>query len=313
MKNITFIVIIMLGILSCRCWAQDNVTTATDALGTVLANLKLSVERLTADNERLTLQDNAMRQQVDGLQEQLMHFQQLEEPLNGAVMKLRANNPKRAGQIARLQEENLELDNRIQKTESGIASIQQALQAADKGRAEISPVIVRRQKERLQLMKMIYDSQQKQDLLHKAILDQEKQASLQPATGALARQQMLKEQIANLEGQVASLSHQKSLERSMFSNQWDNSQLRALEVELKMLEKNYTQLKELLEQMTQKTKSAQMSVGQHIEQGKLEGNINDLNRQESALKADLDDLRSQMVDLDKRKSSLENLIRANKS
>jgi len=304
----------MLGIFSCRCWAQDNVTAATDALGTVLSNLKLSVEQLTADNERLMLKDDAVRRQIDQLQEQLMRFQQQEAILDQTVIKLREKNPKRAQQISRLEEENLGLDNRLQKTASGIKSVQQSLQAAVKEvPPEVSPVIVRRQKERLQLMKMIEDSRQKQDLLREAILDQEKQTSLQPAAGALVRQKMLREQVKDLEDQIASLSQAKSLERSRFSNQWDDNQLRALEVELKLLEKNYAQLKDLLEQMTRKDKSIRMSVGQHIEKSKLEGNISELNRQESALKSDLEDLRSQMVDLDKRKSALEAVIRANKN
>ena len=51
-----------------------------------------------------------------------------------------------------------------------------------------------------------------------------------------------------------------------------------------------------------------MTVSEHMEGQKLQSNINDLNRQGKKLMADLDDLRSQMVDLDKRKSHLETML-----
>ena len=63
-----------------------------------------------------------------------------------------------------------------------------------------------------------------------------------------------------------------------------------------------------MEQMSKKAKASQMTVSQHIEEEKLRGNIDDLNRQGAGLRGDLDNLRSQMVNLDKRKSRLETMI-----
>ena len=63
-----------------------------------------------------------------------------------------------------------------------------------------------------------------------------------------------------------------------------------------------------MEQMSKKAQAAQMTVSQHVEEEKLQSSIDDLNRQGVGLRADLDDLRSQMVDLDKRKSRLEMMI-----
>jgi archaellum component FlaC len=148
-------------------------------------------------------------------------------------------------------------------------------------------------------MKMIYDSQQRQEALHESIQDYQKQTSPSPAASALARQQVLKERIKDLENQTVIPT----------SSQLDDTQLGALEAELEKLEQNYAQLKELLGQMKPKFRRVSMTASQHVEQDKLEGHVNDLTRQEAGLKSDLDDLRSQMVDLDKRKSSLEMLIR----
>jgi chaperonin cofactor prefoldin len=61
--------------------------------------------------------------------------------------------------------------------------------------------------------------------------------------------------------------------------------------------------------MVQKAQTVHMSVGEQIEEEKLQGSMSDLKRQGVALKIELDDLRSQMVDLDKRKTSLETIIK----
>lgn len=316
MKYSKFFLAVLLAGLPVGCWAQDDVTYATDALQEVLSHLKQSVEQLTADNQRLTLQNNAVKQDIEQWQAQLGQLRQQEDLLNKTAARLRSDNPRRAQQISRLQEESLDLDNRTQKTLEAIKSLQGALQAGYQEREQLlrqmndmqglpsspnaeSPLEARRQKEKLQLMKMIYDSQARQESLHASILDYEKQTPVPSAAGLLAYQQVLKEQIKDLEGQIVTSP----------SSQWDDTQLGALELELRKLEQNYTQLKNLLKQMGPKFPRTQMTGSQHAEQGQLEGSVNDLKRQEAGLKADLDDLRSQMVVLDKRKSSLEMLIK----
>jgi hypothetical protein len=158
------------------------------------------------------------------------------------------------------------------------------MQGAKPPLPEESPLEAHRQKEKLKLMKMIYDSQRRQEVLNRSIQDYEKQMPVTPAHSVLVRP-------------------------APSSNQLDDTQLAALEVELRKLEQNYTQLKELLGQMGPKFQKTQMTASQHAEQGQLEGNVHDLTRQEAGLKADLEDLRSQMVDLDKRKTSLEMVIK----
>jgi len=287
-----------------RAQAQEegNISPATTALQEVLSNLKQSVEKLSLDNDQLEARDNSIKQQITQLQEQLSRLEAQADLLNKGIDKLKENNPRRAQQIARLQEEDLELDNRAQKALSGIKSIQQSLGA------QVGPVS-HSVKERLQLMKMIDESQQRQESLHKSISEFQTNTPLQPAASALEHQQFLKDQIKDLESQIAAYPPENPPLKQGDSSQGDDAQLRQMEMDLKALETNYLQLKDLMRQMDQKAQSTRMTLSQHLEADKLQSSIDDLNRQGVSLKVQLDDLRSQMVDLDKRKTYLETMIK----
>ena len=311
-----FFVISGMMLLPCLGLAQENnVTLDTSALQEVLSTLKQSIDKLGLDNDQLVAQDKAIKEQVLQLQMQLGHLEASGDVLNKTVARLQDNNPRRSQQISRLEEENSDLDDRIQKAEGDIKLIQQSL---DTGYQEdqklLSPeslAAARLQKEKLKLMKMIYDSQQRQESMHESILEFQKNTPL-PALSALAYQQLLKGQIKDLEAQ--NIAYQPETKGGLqyapltAANQWDDAQLHQLELELKVLEKNYLQLKDLMEKMSQKAKAAQMTVSQHIEGEKLQSSMDDLNHQGMGLKADLDGLRAQMIELDKRKSRLEMMI-----
>ena len=64
----------------------------------------------------------------------------------------------------------------------------------------------------------------------------------------------------------------------------------------------------ILRSMSKNSKAPRMTVSGHIEEGKLQSSIDDLNRQGVGLRANLDALLSQMVDLDKRKARLEEMV-----
>ena len=323
--RILFVVILGVMFFPFRSMAQeDYVGTATTALQDVLSHLKQSVQKLSLDNDQLAARDDTMKQQVLQLQAQLGRLESQGDFLNKAVVQLQDKNPRQSQQITRLEKENFDLDNNAEKTQAGIKVMQQSLEAGYQENQKLnlqlsrmtnglsqdlspeSPTAARRQKEKLKLMKMIYDSQQRQEMLHKAIQGFQKDTPLMPAANALARQQFLKQQVKDLEVQVAAYPSDKPSTNSGLADQ--TVQLRQLESALKSLEKNYLQLKDLMEQMSKKAKASQMTVSQHIEEEKLRGNIDDLNRQGAGLRGDLDNLRSQMVNLDKRKSRLETMI-----
>jgi chromosome segregation ATPase len=307
---------------------EDNVATATDALQSVLSTLKESVEKLSLDNNQWTARDDAIRQMVLQLQMQLGNLESQGDALNNAANKLQDKNPRKAPLITRMEGENFDLDDRIQKAEGGIKLIQKSLDAGYQEdqklllqlkaiqnglplpsmiESPVSQADATRRKEKLKFLKMIADSQDRQEALHESILAVQKNAPLLPAANALARQQLLKEQIKDLESQMALYPASTPMGLGA-ADQWDNDQLRQLEVELKVLEQNYAQLKDLTEQMSKKVQSSRMTVSQHVEEEKLQSSIDDLNHKGEGLRADLEDLRSQMVDLDKRKSHLETMI-----
>lgn len=211
-------------LFTCCAGAQeDSIATASSTLQEGLSNLKQSVEKLKVNNDQLAARDNAVKDQAFQLQAQLERLIAQGDLLNKAAVKLQGKNPRRAQQIIRLEKENLDLDGRIQK------SFSPETRAADHSR-----------KEKLKLMKMIYDSQQRQVSLHQAILDLQSNAPpILPAASALAHQQFLKEQVQDLEVEIAAYPPE-----AFFVNAGSVSRL---EAQLKALE----QRKARLEQMTQ--------------------------------------------------------------
>jgi len=328
--RLLFVAILGVTLFSCRGLAQeDKVMEATSALGSVLSNLKQSVTKLAADNDQLVSRDNVMKTQVSQLQMQLGRLEAQGDLLNEASDKLKEQNNSRAQRIGDLEEENLDLDHRAQKAQDAIKLIQQSLDAKYqedqrlllklKDMQNALPVNVQspesqaqlhRQKEKLRLMKMIYDSQQRQEVSHQSILDFQKNTPLLPGASALAHQQLLKEQVKDLEAQIAAYPLEKPSAKVGSADQLDDAQLGQLELELKSLEQNYAQLKNLMEEMSKKAQGSRMAGSQHLVEGdKLQSSLDDLNHQGIGLRANLDDLRSQMVDLDKRKSHLEEMIK----
>jgi chromosome segregation ATPase len=294
----------------------------------VLSNLRESVDQLTSDNDQLAAKDQYMNQQILQLQMQLGVLMAQGDVLNKAAGRLKETSSWRAGQITRLEEENFDLDNHIQKDKGGIKFVRQSLDKSyeedqklllqlkgkmpslsmAEGQTPASLTAVHFQKEKLRLLKMIYDSQQRQEALHQSILEFQKNTPALPVVSALAHQQFLKKQIQDLEAQIATHPPEKFSGNSGYANQWDDGQVQQLESELRILEANYAQLKNLVNQMSKKVQNARTPVSQHVEEDKLQGSIDELNRQREGLMAQLDDLRSQMVDLDKRKSRLQTMI-----
>lgn len=330
MRHILLIIFgVMLGLNLASAQEESKIMTATSSLEDVLSNLKDSVQKMSLDNDQLTAKDSDMQKLVSQLQLQLGQVQEQEDALNKRAYRLHDIDDGRARQINGLEEENDDLYKHIQKTASNIKQVQEGLDTGYQENHQLllklkalqdsglqatpleSPQTIaaqRRQKEKLKLMKMIYDSQLRQENLHQSILDAQKNAPLITAASALAHQQILKEQIKDLESQIVLSPNEKTLDTPSVSGQWDTSQVGQLEMELKNLEQNYTQLKKLMAEMEQKAQGARMTAAQQDEEEKLQNSIDDLNRQSVGLRADLDDLRSQMVDLDKRKSHLEALI-----
>jgi len=310
---------------------EDSLNAVTSALQEVLASLQHSVEQLNQDNDQLTARDSAIRKQVQDLQGQLEQLQAQGGDLDAQVQKLRENNPRRAQAIARLEKENYELDDRTLKAGAGVKLYQRSLDAGyqedqrlllqlkslsaaslksivlDAQRANPrQQALIHLQKEKLEIMKMIYESQQRQEAMQASIIQLQKSKNFVPSAGALAHQQELKQQIKDLQDQLNAMPPPQYTMAGL-SNAWSDIQLGQLEDQLKVLEKNYAQLKSLTEAMGQKTQEKNLTVNEREEGQKLQGNVDDLKRQRVSLMVQLDDLRARMVELDKRKAYLDQM------
>ena len=90
---------------------------------------------------------------------------------------------------------------------------------------------------------------------------------------------------------------------------WNEDQFKHMDSELKVLQKNHDELEGLVAQLQKKAAASRAVPNERVEQAKLESNIKELKREGMGLKADLEAVRVQMVELDKRKTRLETMLR----
>ncbi len=289
MRAILALIIVMIALSGLGFAQEDNIVTATSALQDVLSTLQKSAEKLNTDNEQLAGKDKYFKGQIQALQAQLKGLEAQADLINKETSRYQGTNPHRAKVIARLEKENADLDQQLQNT--------------------APPVNAGTQKEKLRLLKMIDESQQRQEALQQSILDYQKKTPLMRRSDALARQQLLKDQIKDIEDQLPVVMPQAIAKGSGLDEQWEDKRLVELGSDLKVLEKDYLQLRDLLGKMASRAPSAGETMNQIIEEQKLERSMEDIKQQSAGLRAELDDLRAQMVELDKRKSYLDMMIR----
>jgi chromosome segregation ATPase len=271
MKVQRFWVAVILGmmLLTGRVWAQEENGDVSPAT----TALQEVLSNLKQSVEKLSLDNDQLEARDNAIKGQILQLQTQLSQLEARADFLNKETDKLKDTNPRRTQQISRLEEKDFELDNRIQKAEGSLRSMQQsGGAEDRPV-EHSQKEKLKLMKMIYDSQQRQESLHEAISEFQKNTN------------------------------------GGFLNQGDDAQLRQLESELQALEQNYLQLKDLMEQMNKKAQAARMTVSQHIEGEKLQSSIDDLNRQGVALKVDLDDLRSQMIDLDKRKSYLETTIK----
>ncbi len=88
----------------------------------------------------------------------------------------------------------------------------------------------------------------------------------------------------------------------------DPQDLQSLSRQMTALEQNYDQLRDLWSKMQDKAQMLRMEPAQKTEKDKLAKNLTDLNQESAGLKAELQSLREQMVELDKRKTHLQDIL-----
>ncbi len=175
----------------------------------------------------------------------------------------------------------------------------QAHQPLAQTSAVVSTVTAQDQKERLKLLKMIYDSKQRQE-------------ELQQEASTLAQDIHQKETLINavkdLQDSNDRLTRLSSSAAAGAKENWNDNEMRQLEIEVRDLQKNHDELEDLLAKMQNKVSQLDVSPDQKNEKHKLQASLDELDTEGKLLKKSLGELREQMVDLDKRKSHLEALL-----
>ncbi len=325
MKTLKFYFLVILSVLVFPTALLADEYGGVDKFQQVLTDLKQGIDQLTIDNAQVLQQDEELRKQLTKLRVQLGQIQQEGEQLEREVSKLRVGHESKAKQLNDARAEFNTLNEQLEKLNDEIKIMAQGVEQKIKEDEALArqleelrpapvvppvPVVVESKpdprKEKLKLMKMIYDSKKHQDELQEALLVAQKNAVSTSQAKALARKEYLLGEINQLEKVIAQLP---DVQVPVIDNNWSEEQLRQMELELKNLQKNHDELALVVGQLQQKNMALQVKPEDRVEQSRLENSTNELKREGKALKADLTALRSQMVELDKRKTRLDAMLR----
>ncbi len=295
------------------------VVVATDHLEATLTDFKESIAQMSSANDALDLKNQGVRAKINQLQSELDQSLKQEQELSQDVLKLQQNNDARGQQIARMEKEILDTDAQAAALDQGAQATNERLAGMRLEDQQLSDQITQMQgtmpqqalpdndqrKEKLKLIKMIYESKEHQGQIQRQLLQLKKESPPSIASQEQERQDQLKKDIAQIEAEVNQAQPPKA---NTFA--YTEEDLQALEGELDKVQKNYDQLQSLFAQMKEKVQAVQqISPKQRQEQQKLQSSVDDLTRESKSLRLDMDELRVQMVELDKRKARLEALLR----
>lgn len=307
--------------------AQSNGPIAHPGLEEMLERLKESADQLSTTNASVNRQNAQMRRDISQLQLKLGQLKAEEVSLTEAAFKLQNKDEGKAKQIAALQKELFNLDEKldiaqgnIKKASDELLKVSQEEKNIDEqlnqiaqasldtiGSPQEDEVSASRRKEKINLLRMIDKSKERQLQLNKQLYE------LKPAgpqtdviqftsqrEALLAQIELAKKRLAQIPTPEVDMQHIDPQDAQLLSSQMTS------------LEKNYDELRDLWEKMQSKAQALKMSTDQRVEKDKLEKSLGDLNREAGNLKAQLHDLREQMVELDKRKTRLQDLLAGEK-
>ena len=265
-----------------------------------LGDLKQSVENLQINNAKLREQNSLLQGSVNRLNSSLDPLVQEERNLAQMVAKAQEISTKKAAVITQLENQLADVQSRIEIMKGEQTVKQEALEQQKKRDIELSqeinvatadlakvpeveapsPSIVpveseEEKNEKRKITSLMNDAQLKQDRLRQQIL--------------LAQKKVLATDIRPVVAPVVN------------NDQMSN--------EINSLQKNYEQLSDLYTQLQKKMQAVPLKSVEITERKKLEGTVLDLKTESGKLRMDLDGLRTQLVELDKRKSYLEQALK----
>jgi DNA repair exonuclease SbcCD ATPase subunit len=297
-----------------------------------LSQLKNSVDQMAVANDSLAAKNVQLKNRLNSLQSTVQKLVQENTELNHAKSKLDLDNPVKAEQIEQLENRSNKLDqlggqleDQIKKTREALdAKIKEEQQINDQIKKmlnapgatvapaalppELSEVKEQKRKEKLAMLKLISEIQAHRILLQEQILDFQKNTPTANAPTESGRKEALEKQIQELQEEVNRLN---ALTIQAAHQGWDEDQIHQMEASVSDLEKKRDELNSLITQMQAKNHQIHASQSPKNEEDKLQGGIEKLKSETKGLKMDLEEMQQQMVELDKRKSYLEAVLKNN--
>ncbi len=322
-----FLVLGFLAVVSHAHAEEAPVKEAADRFGEELEGLKASAAKLSLRNAAMSAANSELRTRMSAQQIRLGKLVEESNDLTKAALKLQDSNPTRTKKITQLEKDNFDIDSRTdhlteqgktdkdamerEKAQEGPldAKLAQLGLMVQKPEPQIPSPADAHQKEKLRLLKMIYESKQRQADLYVRLSDSQKNVPVSSGSSFPGKKHTLAAKIREAEDSIEEMNKRMALAVSVSQNDPNEGQIRKMEEYVRELQKNHDELEDLIAQMQQKSQKIAMTPEQRSQANKLRTSLGDLSGEGRKLKADLNDLRQDMVALDKKKTRLELMMR----
>lgn len=338
--RIALLILIMASLMFSPAAAGDlaDIQSAQNSLAYTLSNLRNSVEKLTKENQELGAVNDRLRQQLGSLQNELVALQRDDSRLLEQYSSLEKKHKKKIeairsveDQVARLKEEEVNLS-------KAIASISEEITDRERADADLGAVVEQKESEVSAAMRQPVKEQAADEpeliaarnrLLQKSragevLLQRTRDEWLElqeVVQGGKQRLESLKKSKANLvraiegkEEECVQLADKVRAEQSIIDDisapeKISPSGIAILEQELRGLNyKSRVLDKDLRAWQKGDNRSQMASEKESSELSKLEVKVNEMVERNNKLKAERDQLRRQMVNMDKKKARLEKAV-----
>ncbi len=299
------------------------IDSAANRLAGELTDLKNSADRLYAGNQALVTGNNELKVLLGKRQGQLAQLIDEGNNLTRASLKLQDINEARTNRIVQLEKAVFEIDSTDDHLVESLKKDKDEFDSRKQEDAFLSEQMMKLgisnpvptvsgsgnyTKEKLRILKMVAQSKERQQIIYDQIANTQKQVSTAVVTVETSGdKEDLLVQISRLQAEIEQLG--KMAQPQAVQRVWNVNELKQLDVQVKNLQKNHDELEDLVARMQQKAQKWSLSRDQMNEQAKLQSNFDEINKQNLRLRQDLNDYRQQMVELDKRKTYLESLLR----
>jgi chromosome segregation ATPase len=317
MRRVWIIMMCAAVVLPASAWATRR---STEALSESLQGFEQSIAKLQDANSRLSDYNRDLKAHIQQGKNTLKSLAQENEQLEKDAGLYASKTEKKSGELntfeiqmnqikGQLQKIDQDLDAKQQKlnaqlrrqqviwTQMGLAKDKNAIDQLEERNVEASAAVI---KDKMELNEDLRNAEDRiagleKEVAYQSLLRQDPQISLPK----------LASQRDELRQQLASLSSNADQAPPI-----DPNQIKKLKSEISELDKRRTQDTNLLQMLQAQYDKNQRMAKNVAEEKKLQDTIAALKKDNKSLKQQTADLRFEMVDLDKRKAHLENIVKS---